>query len=403
MQSRRRVSSLVLAVTMVLAVVHPAGAQLKLPPIITSAVPDAANGVLVVRGVNFGANPPRVTLNSYELPVITAGPQEIIVALDANTPAASYLLVVYRGPLFGIFVVTIGASGPAGPRGAEGPQGVPGNDGAHGAPGIAGPPGTPGPTGNTGPAGPAGATGLSGATGATGATGPQGGTGDTGATGPQGADGPQGPAGLQGSAGVGGGGLNGTREFTTSGTFTVPTGVTHILVELWGAGGGGGGGSRLRSGGGGGSGAYVRSVVPVAPGMTYDIVIGSAGTGGPSASLGLPLNDGADGTDTEVRLVLDGTLLIAAAAGSGGGGADSSTGPVSTPGGTGGSANPWAMISRAGFVGGQGSEVSSGLGGGTPLPTSLLGGTAAGGNGGPRSITGLPGSSGGPGYAIIVW
>jgi hypothetical protein len=35
----------------------------------------------------------------------------------------------------------------------------------------------------------------------------------------------------------------GTQLFTSTGTFTVPPGVTRLLVELWGAGGGGGGSS----------------------------------------------------------------------------------------------------------------------------------------------------------------
>ena len=53
--------------------------------------------------------------------------------------------------------------------------------------------------------------------------GPPGPKGDTGATG---------PAGPSGQVGVGG-----YQGFTSDSTFTVPAGVTHILVEAWGAGG----------------------------------------------------------------------------------------------------------------------------------------------------------------------
>ena len=53
--------------------------------------------------------------------------------------------------------------------------------------------------------------------------------------------GAQGPPGAQGPAGNGG--LNGLQEFTASGSWTAPTGVTHVLIEAAGAGGGGGGGS----------------------------------------------------------------------------------------------------------------------------------------------------------------
>ena len=45
----------------------------------------------------------------------------------------------------------------------------------------------------------------------------------------------------------------GVREFTDSGSWTVPQGVTAITVELWGGGGGGAGGS---FGGEGGRGRY---------------------------------------------------------------------------------------------------------------------------------------------------
>jgi hypothetical protein len=53
--------------------------------------------------------------------------------------------------------------------------------------------------------------------------------------------------------------LHGVREFTESGTWRVPAGVTSITIELWGAGGGGAGGATAAiglppaaSGGGGG-------------------------------------------------------------------------------------------------------------------------------------------------------
>src|SRR5207237_1109993 len=95
----------------------------------------------------------------------------------------------------------------------------------------------------TGPAGPQGVKGDTGAAGAqglkgdTGAAGAQGLKGDTGAAGAQGPAGPPGPAGTGGS-------LHGVAEFINSGIFTVPTGVTSVLVEIWGGGGGGGGSCR---------------------------------------------------------------------------------------------------------------------------------------------------------------
>jgi hypothetical protein len=67
-----------------------------------------------------------------------------------------------------------------------------------------------------------------------------------------------------------------TETFTTSGTWTAPTGVTSVLVEAWGPGGvafmcmttdpcseGGGGG------------AYAASTISVTPGSNYSYVIGT--------------------------------------------------------------------------------------------------------------------------------
>ncbi|TCO07432.1 glycine-rich domain-containing protein [Natronoflexus pectinivorans] len=69
-------------------------------------------------------------------------------------------------------------------------------------------------------------------------------------------------------------------EFTTSGTWTVPPGVTEITVEAWGAGGGGGNRTSNGFAGGGGGGAYARSTVIVTPNTSFDIEIGQGGTSG---------------------------------------------------------------------------------------------------------------------------
>src|SRR5690606_5163207 len=67
-------------------------------------------------------------------------------------------------------------------------------------------------------------------------------------------------------------------DFTSSGTWTVPAGVTQITVEAWGAGGGGGDRTSNGYAGGGGGGAYSRSSIPVIPGQTYSLSIGEGGT-----------------------------------------------------------------------------------------------------------------------------
>lgn len=62
-------------------------------------------------------------------------------------------------------------------------------------------------------------------------------------------------------------------------TFTVPAGVTSIVVSLWGAGGGGGGRDAGYTGGVGGSGQYVSGTLAVTPGDVLSIQVGGAGGG----------------------------------------------------------------------------------------------------------------------------
>lgn len=58
---------------------------------------------------------------------------------------------------------------------------------------------------------------------------------------------------------VGGGGTGSSAH--TSGTYTIPTGATHIVIEVWGGGGwGAAGDDNSNFGGGGGAGGYCRSV-----------------------------------------------------------------------------------------------------------------------------------------------
>lgn len=66
---------------------------------------------------------------------------------------------------------------------------------------------------------------------------------------------------------------NFTSLYFASGNWTVPAGVTKILVEIWG---GGGGGSKDA---GGGSGGYMMAVIPVTPGDVLPYVTGAGGLG----------------------------------------------------------------------------------------------------------------------------
>ena len=109
-------------------------------------------------------------------------------------------------------------------------------------------------------------------------------------------------AGAVGSMVLAGIAWGGSQTFTSSGTFTVPAGVYEVQAECWGGGGGGGGGASIfglfgsGSGGGGGGGAFAeRAMVPVTPGGTYTVTVGSGGSGGTGAPLGTSGIDGGDG------------------------------------------------------------------------------------------------------------
>ena len=75
----------------------------------------------------------------------------------------------------------------------------------------------------------------------------------------------------------------GQEEYTAPGTYTwvCPTGVTSISVLCIGGGGGGSAGTNIIGvGGGGGGGALAyRNAVAVIPNQSYNIVVGSGGTG----------------------------------------------------------------------------------------------------------------------------
>jgi len=90
---------------------------------------------------------------------------------------------------------------------------------------------------------------------------------------------------------VSGGGTGHTGQFmdvfTANTTWIVPVGVFSVVVEMWGGGGGGGCGvynpsviGSAYGGGGGAGGAYITREVPVTPGQTISVTVGSGGTPG---------------------------------------------------------------------------------------------------------------------------
>ena len=160
-------------------------------------------------------------------------------------------------------------------------------------------------------------------------------------------------------------GYNRFVEFTESGTFAVPVGVTSITVEVWGAGGGGGGGAigHGGGGGGGGSGGYAKGTINVKADQQYNIIIGTGGIGGAAAEEGG--DNGFSGEAGDIsKIESESKIIIFAEGGEGGmggyGGGVSDTCSVigvGGMGGNGGNGDPDASISRTGNMGRNGGNV----------------------------------------------
>jgi hypothetical protein len=249
--------------------------------------------------------------------------------------------------------------------------------------------------------------------GAIGPAGPAGPAGDPGPTGPPGVAGPVGPPGPPGPPGMTEAPtqtatIGGLREYRATSVWTAPPGVTHVLVEAWGAGGAGGASAPVNrgggAGGGGGAGSYQRVVVPVVPGTTYDLVVGDGGQPDPSG--------GGDGRDTQLRDATTGTVLLTVRPGQAGRLAPVDSGAGA--GGSGGRAGTTLGIGRDGGDGGAGEPCRP-----SPLSATCLtpgrggagGGVARGsleppprtGVGGAGGEAGHTGHAGGPGYVILLW
>ena len=176
-----------------------------------------------------------------------------------------------------------------------------------------------------------------------------------------------------------------TQNFTTptsSGSFTVPAGVTSLTVTLNGAGGGNG-----NFGANGGSGGSVTGTLAVSPGQVLTIIVGQAGSTGGSTNIG---GGGASGNiyaasgGGRSAIQLGGSDIVAA----GGGGGSGSAGSVHGGAGGGGTNTSGAAGTNGNSaIGGGGGTTSAGGAGGQSAGNGTLG---TGGNGG--------GGGGGGGY-----
>jgi hypothetical protein len=198
-------------------------------------------------------------------------------------------------------------------------------------------------------------------------------------------------------------------------TFTVPDGVTGVMVEVWA--GGGRGSSRIVAGlgGGGGGGGYSKKIlIPVEAGNEIPISIGGGSASGTAAGgdtwflntatvLARGGNSAADNATAGAAggAVGTGDLLFTykggngATAGitSGGGGSSAGTG---SPGNNGNGILGGAAVTGGGGGGAGGALNAGGTGGSNP----------GGGGGGASKLTGTGtrvGGSGGAGKMIISW
>jgi hypothetical protein len=212
------------------------------------------------------------------------------------------------------------------------------------------------------------------------------------------------------------GGIGGTYIATASGSWTVPSGVNRVIVEILGGGGSGDKSYVSYGGGGGGAGAYMKLMIPVEKDDTLDFTVGGAQTTSP-----------ADGNSTVLLCKRSGQTLLTATAYGGCGGGRSGSGYTNFIGGRGGecaalstSITGVAYFSSRGmngqFGGTSGNDYGGGNGGSSiygggghgevwnfvianRLPPGN-GGRGAGGGGGLFSFNG---GTGGSGLVVITW
>ena len=200
---------------------------------------------------------------------------------------------------------------------------------------------------------------------------------------------------------------SGVESFTSSGTFSVPTGITSVDVLVVG---GGGGGGAVAAGGGGAGGLIFMPGYPVTPGGTVPVTVGCGGQGsGTSASPTTPAYPSRPASDhipgTAGQDSVFGQLTAKGGGygggkypapqsgpGAGGSGGSGGAGGSTSPGGGPGSATQPTQPGNSGAYGfgGQGGQGSTNI---TPVQGYTMAG--AGGGGGGAGANGSNGPSGG--------
>jgi len=183
-------------------------------------------------------------------------------------------------------------------------------------------------------------------------------------------------------------------------TYTIPSGVTTVTVQVWGSGGSGGGSStNNNSGSGAGGGAYSTKTISVSAG---DVITYSVGAGATVGAAGANGNNGNPSTlihlPSATNIISNGGNRGNANSNTGGTGGTSIGGSTNTPGGNG---NPGALAT--GGNGGNGANTTAtggtGVANGNGNPGIIPGG---GGGGGERGGANQTGGAGANGQVIII-
>jgi hypothetical protein len=185
---------------------------------------------------------------------------------------------------------------------------------------------------------------------------------------------------------------HGKQVFTSSGTFTVPTGVTTLYISGAAAGGAGGGRSGTTCGGGGGGGEWALDTsYSVTPGSVLTVTIGSAGS---VTSIGsFTLHSGSTGGTNAGG--------SGGSGGSGNAGGSGGSGCVSSSGGNSGYPGV-APGGHGGYNGGGGGGGSYEAGGGGNSGVGSAGDGGYGGGGGGDGLHAGGGGQGVGGHAILI-
>jgi len=205
---------------------------------------------------------------------------------------------------------------------------------------------------------------------------------------------------------------HGVQNFTASGTFTVPAGVTAIEVELWAGGSGSWASVSGYAGGGGSGGGYARKRISgLTPGATIAVTVGTGGAAGVSGTTA-PGPGGASsfGTYCSATGGVVNPLGNVAAPTLGNLGGVGSGGDLNLYGGDGGCGLNNQTIGGNTYIGNIGGWGGDGpLSGGvqntgtTGKVGNFPGGGGSGAGSGASGTTAYPGGAGAGGLCIVRW